>query len=162
MQSTAPKPLSEILRLEDEAFEGEFYGYLIDKRVADQPLTEFEQISYLLLSMRPSIEMEGFVDLFYQLYSLQETAVVEDNLRRLGLVGLADLFAKAKNLYINGKPDITEEEYRAIDPFGEDERWRRFDEIGNEVMDAESEIFLLPNRVREWVKANMAASSQQE
>lgn len=151
------QPLQELLQLEDVQFAQALYSYLVDKRTTHQSLDEVENVAYLLLTMLLDIEMEGFVDLFYQLYSLEETRVVERYLRYFELNKLAALFAEAKQLYIDGKADITEEEYQAIDPFGDDERWGRFDQIGKEILAADSEIYLLPERVYTWVKSHARA-----
>ncbi len=104
--------------------------------------------------MRLDIEMEGFVDLFYQLYSLRECSIIETHLRAFGLHQLAALFAEAKQLYTGGKLDITDEEYSAIDPFGMDERWQRFDAIGEQILAEDSELYKLEEYVCAYVKAH--------
>ncbi|MDP9315981.1 MAG: DMP19 family protein [Chloroflexota bacterium] len=150
----APTPISEILTLDCADFIVQFYNYLTDKQRVHQPLTEIEEVAYLLLTMRLDIEMEGFVDLFYQLYSLRECSIVETHLRAFGLHQLAALFAEAKQLYTGGKLDITDEEYSAIDPFGTDERWQRFDAIGELILAEDSELYKLEEYVCAYVKAH--------
>jgi len=136
-------------------FCADLFGYLVDKRASGQSLSQVEQVAYSLLDMGPTIQMDGFVDLFYQAYSLRECAIVEEYLRRLGLSKLADLFAEAKSLYVQGRSDITEEAYREIDPFAmTGEEGARFDELGEMATADGSELWLIPDRVFEYVKAN--------
>ncbi len=156
------KSLQELVTLNNPEFCLQFYDYLIEKINAKQPLHEFEEVSYLLLTMKLDIEMEGFIDLFYQLYSLRECRIVEENLRKFGFNRLADLFVEAKNLYIGGKSDITEEEYRDIDPFDNEDSLRSLDEIGEQIMAEGSGIYLIGERVCEYARANTIRIVQEQ
>jgi hypothetical protein len=120
-------------------------------------LQPIEEEVYLVLSMLLDIEMEGFVDLFHQLYSWHECSVVEATLRKIDLHNLADLFTEAKLIFSNGKRNLTEEEYQAIDPFGNDERWQRFDTIGKQMLVEGSEIYLIGERICSYVQAHINA-----
>jgi hypothetical protein len=150
------KPLNEIINIAKcNELVSEFYSYLIEKKNSKQELNDIEEVVYLLVSMLLDIEMEGFVDLFHQLYSLKDCLVVEDNLRQFGLHKLADLFSEAKLIYINGKLDITQEEYKQINPFILDEiHGRRFDEIGDLILAEDSEIYKIGDCICEFIKSN--------
>jgi len=152
------KSLNEILSITDcNELVSEFYSYLIEKKNSNRKLNDIEEVVYLLVSMLLDIEMEGFIDLFHQLYSLRECLVVEQNLRQFGLHKLADLFSEAKSIYIKGKFDITQEEYEQIDPFTLDEmQSRRFEEIGETILAKDSEIYRLGDSVCQFIKSNSA------
>ena len=122
-----------------------------DQVTTDHVLVE----TWLLLNMQLDIEMEGFVDLFYQFYSLKDCAVVEASLEKLGLHQLASQFAEAKNIYVEDRSDITEEEYRQVDWTKKNERWSRFDAIGEEILANGSELYLIGDRIEAYVKANL-------
>jgi hypothetical protein len=153
MSTPASRRLSEILSLSASEFQLAFYDYLVAKRSRREPLTAVETEGWLLLTMLPHIEMEGFVDLFCQLYTLEECGIVKAALDKLRLRRLASLFAEAFSIYTSGRPDITEEEYRAVDPFGDGPEWRRFDQIDTEILAKGSEIYLIGERVEQYVKA---------
>lgn len=153
----ANNPLQEILMLDCSDLEVELYKYVAVKRSAGQLLHPIEEEVYLVISLLLDIEMEGFVDLFHQLYSWRECSVVEATLQKLRLHKLADRFVEARLIYSNGRDDLTEEEYRAINPFDNDVRWQRFDEIGKEILAKESEIYLIGKRICAYVKANIDA-----
>ena len=139
------KPLNEILNIaECNELVSEFYSYLIEKKNSKQRLNDIEEVVYLLLSMLLDIEMEGFVDLFHQQYSLKECLIVEQNLRQFGLHKLADLFSEGKSIYIKSKFGITQEEYEQISLSMLDEtQIQRLDEIGEIILARESEIYLV-------------------
>src|SRR5207237_1086703 len=133
-----PMPLATILTLTGNDFGIAFYDYLSAKTGNDERLNSVEHEAWLLMTMLLDIEMEGFEDLFYQFYSLEECRIVETTLKKLELHKLACLFAEAKTLYIGGRTDITEDEYRAIDPWtntlGKNDGWSRFEAIGEEIL----------------------------
>jgi hypothetical protein len=151
------EPLEHILSLEGDEFQVAFYDYLVAKRAAAVPLDPVEQEAWLLLTMLLDIEMEGFVDIFYQLYSLRDCAIVQAGLEKLGLNHLSRLFAEAFSIYVGGKAAITEEEYRQIQPFDRSGPWLRFDAIGEEVLSEGSEIYLIGERVERYVKVHLSA-----
>jgi len=150
------KPLNEILNITDcNKLVSEFYAYLVEKKNKNHKLNEIEEVTYLLVSMLLDIEMEGFVDLFHQLYSLRECLVVEQNLRQFGLNKLADLFSEGKSIYINSKFDITPEEYEQIDLSMFDEtQTHRLDEIGEMILAKESEIYEIGDQICQFIKNN--------
>jgi hypothetical protein len=150
-----PQQLDEILTLDGGPFGVAFYDYLVAKKNGGASLHPAEEEAWLLLTMPLDIYMEGFVDLFYQLYSLRDCAIVEACLKKLDLHRLAALFAEAKALYTDGRTDLTEEEYHQIDPFGEDDRWQRFDEIAQDVLAAGSELYLIGERVELYIKEQL-------
>ena len=144
--------LAKILELEGGDFEAEFFNYLSAKSLAGT-LQPVEEEAWLILSMLPRIEMEGFVDLFYQLYSVRECATVRQALGRMGLNKLKGQFEEAFSIYVSGKLDIAEEEYRSIDPFGSSDNWSRFDAIGVQMLEEGSELYLVGERTEQYVKA---------
>jgi hypothetical protein len=149
------KLLNEVFKIDNcDEFVSELYGYLIDKINSHQELNDVEEVAYLLLSMKLDIEMEGFVDLFHQLYSLRECFVVEQSLRKFGLHKLADLFSEAKRIFINGNNNLTQEEYEQIDPFllGKTQS-HRFGEIGDLILAENSEIYKIPDYVCDFIKS---------
>lgn len=154
MQKT--KQLNEILETNDcNTMVAEFYFFLVEKRLKHK-LNEVEEVVYLLLNMLPDIEMEGFVDLFHQMYSLNECMIVERSLRQLEFNQLADLFSEAKSIFIRGRVNITQEEYEQIAPFAyeETQTGRRFDEIGELFLAKDSEIYRLGDGLCKFIKAN--------
>jgi hypothetical protein len=148
------KTIDEILALDCLDLVNELYEFVSEKRRVGQALLAIEEETYLVLSMLLDIEMEGFVDLFYQFYTLRETYVVEAGLRKLELNRLAELFSEARSIFTNGRIELTEEEYKDIYPFGKDERWQRFDEIGDEILAEESEIYLIGDGVCAYVRVH--------
>jgi hypothetical protein len=143
----ASKSLLDILNLPPEKFGVELFDYLTTKKGAGYPLTTIEEVAYLLLVLRLDIDMNGFVDLFYQQYSLRECHIVEAGLHVLQLHTLADLFAEAKHIYTDGRTDLTEEQYQTINPFDNRTKWQRFDEIGEQILAEGSEVYLLSERL---------------
>ena len=148
------KTITEILALGCPDLVNEFYELVSEKRSSGQDLLPIEEEIYLALSMLLDIEKQGFVDLFYQFYTLRETYVVESFLRKLELNRLAELFSEARLIFTNARLGFTEEEYKEIYPFGNDERWQRFAEIGDEILAEESEIYLIGDCVCEYVKVH--------
>ena len=148
------KTIAEILALDCPDLVYELIEFVSEKRRAGQALLPIEEEIYLALSMLLDIEKQGFVDLFYQFYTLRETYVVESMLRKLELNRLAELFSEVRAIFTNGRIELTEEEYKEIYPFGNDARWQRFDEIGDEILAEESEIYLIGDRVCNYVKVH--------
>ena len=134
--------IDEILKLDCAEFVIEFYRYVIDKKNR-QVLSSIEKSVYLVLSMLPDTEMEGFADLFMQMYSQEDFQVIEKLLRQLDLNILADQLINAKRLFA------------VLDGVSEDDqRWREFDEIGKNVMAEGSQLYLTHQRVCAWIKAH--------
>jgi hypothetical protein len=150
------KSLNEILNIaECNELISRFYSYLVEKKNSKQELNDVEEVVYLLVSMLLDIDMEGFVDIFHQQYSLRECLIVEHDLRQFGLHKLADLFSEGKSIYIKNKFDITEEEYEEIDLSTLDEAQnRRLDEIGEIILAKDSEIYHLGIYVCQFIKTN--------
>jgi len=151
------KPLNEILNIaECNELVSEFYSYLIEKKNSKQELNDVEDVVYLLVNLLLDIEMEGFVDLFHQQYSLRECLIVEQNLRQFGFYTLADLFSEGKSIYIKSKFDITQEEYRQIDLSTLDETQNyRLNEIGKIILAKDSEIYHLGDYICQFIKTNI-------
>lgn len=154
---TLTKPLQELLSLDCPDLGVELIGYVTRKLNTGQPLLPIEEEVYLVGLMLAVIEMEGFVDLFHQFYSWRQCTVVEEALRKLDLHKLADLFVEAKYIFTRGQRNLTIEEYHAIDIDDGDERWQRFDAIGDEILANESEIYLIGERICGYLKANLSA-----
>jgi len=151
------KPFQEILALDCPDLEVGLIGYITLKLNAGQPLLPIEEEMYLVGLMLIDIEMEGFVDLFHQFYSWRQCTVVEAALRKLDLHRLADLFVEAKYIFTKGQRNLTEEEYHSIDIDDGDERWQRFDAIGDEILANDSEIYLIGERICSYLKVNRSA-----
>jgi hypothetical protein len=149
------KTIAEILVLDCPDLVNELYEFVSEKHRTGQTLLPIEEETYLALSMLADIEMEGFVDLFHQFYTLRETDVVEGFLQKLELKRLAKLFAEARSIFTNSRVELTEEEYKEINPFDHDARWQRFDKIGNEILAEGSEVFLIGDRVCAYVRAHL-------
>ncbi len=151
------KTIGEILSLSDcGELVSEYLSYIAKKQVAREPLNEIEEVVYLLVNILAISEMEGFVDIFYQAYSLRQCRVVSRSLSELGLYKLAGLFTDALDIYLNGLSDISEEEFGAINPFeiGQ-ERFQKFDEISDRILTHDSEIYLLEKPLCEYIRTNM-------
>jgi hypothetical protein len=148
--------INEIVLIKDcNELVAEFYFFLSEKNLKYK-LNEIEEVVYLLLNMLSSIEMDGFVDLFHQQYSLRECLIVENSLRQFEFNKLADLFSEAKSIFINNKFDITQEEYEQIPPFAYEERpnGERFNEIGELFLAKDSEIYHLGDGLCKFIKSN--------
>ena len=150
------KSLNEILEINDcNELVSEFYFFVSDKKSFKLELNKIEEVAYLLLSMLPSIEMDSILDLFHQLYSLDECVVVEKSLRQFELNKLADLFNEAKSIFINNKSNITQEEYKQIDLGTINENQdRRLDEISKMILAKDSEIYRLGDCLCKFIKSN--------
>lgn len=112
-------------------FENGMNAFIMEKFVARKPLTKSEETLALLYRIEPSMYSNGFVDLFYQEFSLLETKKVIEALEALGFLEAAKLFNEAKEIYVGHNRNITEEEYGRRDPFRmETSPGLRFDEIG--------------------------------
>ena len=146
----SPLPLDEIFAIEEPSTLSEELGYftLYKFSIARQKLEPREDLFLKLHHMLANIWGDGFCDLFYQQYSLADCGLVEKALREMNCHVLADLFAEAKSIYLRHNKDITEEEYRLLEPFslrGND--GARFDEIAQQFTAAGSELFELPQRL---------------
>ncbi|MEX0727852.1 MAG: hypothetical protein WD065_16365 [Planctomycetaceae bacterium] len=149
-------PLDRILQLSGTDFNIAFYDYLTERKSQESAMSPIEEEAWLVLTLLLDIEMEGFIDLFYQLYSLRDCDIIEDCLKKLGLQKLATQFAEAKFLYTGGRNGITEVDFRGIDPWidtlADETAAARFDAIGNEILAEGSEIYLVDRRVEIYVK----------
>jgi hypothetical protein len=132
------------------------YNYVISKLANNEELSDVEEKIYLLISMLPDIEMEGFIDLFYQFYSLRECIVVEETLKVLGLCNLANLFRKAKDIYLHGNENIlSDQDFHGLyDHLSEEQRCQIY-EIGGEILAEGSEIYQIANRLCQYIRDEM-------
>lgn len=159
-----PLSLEQILSLTAGEFGVAFYDYLVEKKNRRQTLHPVEEEAWLVLTMQFDIEMEGFVDLFYQLYSLRDCAIVDACLKKLGLHRLAELFLEAKQLYVGGQTAITEAKYQSINPWkdtlGKNDGWSRFEAIEKEFLAPGSELFMVWDRVESYVKDKLRPATR--
>jgi hypothetical protein len=157
-----------------EEFAYELGKFIAHKRHARKlPLSETEHVFGILSDMQSWIEMEGFHDLFYQAYNLSDCLLVEKTMRELGTEQLANLFAEAKHIYLRHKlanlfaeakhiylrhkTDITEEEFRKLEPFDLPEGdGARFDEIAKEFYGSDSQLFELGDRLADFARKHRA------
>jgi hypothetical protein len=131
------------------------FHYLTIKSNARKPFTEAERLAFLLLNFEPTIAINGFCDLFHQAYTLKECRIVESGLKMLGLIKLAELFGEAEQIYLRHNLDITDEEYKELEPFGFDEtESKRLDEIEKLVWERESELYQIGLKVFLFAKEN--------
>ena len=147
------KSLQEIWDIQDSNdFVYELHEYIFDKKWnKKKKLSKPEHVFYMLDSMLSWIEMEGFADLFYQQYSLNDCYLVEEGLKELGANELASLFSEAKNIYIRHQTDIDQIQYEELEPFSLSENeGKRFDQIGEEIYSDKSELFDLAPRLRSY------------
>ena len=135
---------------DDFAYElSKFIGHKWHARNA--PLSETERAFALVSDMQSWIEMEGFQGLFYQQYTLSDCVLVERTMREVGVDRLADLFAEAKLIYMQRKTNLTEEEFRALDPFDIPEPdGGRFNEIADQFYASDSQLFELGQRLADF------------
>lgn len=162
-QSTTPKtkpmnqvkPFADIWEIND-AFEfvRTLSQYLEDKKVFRKiTLNNIESTFYLLATMQGAIEAEGFADLFYQEYSLNECKLVEKGLVEIGLHGLAGLFVEAFEIYTRHNPQITPEMYETLDPFDLPEKeGQRFDQIADDIYADDSELFMIYSKLANYAR----------
>jgi hypothetical protein len=155
-----PLDLDSIFAIGDpETLSGELCYFVVYKgSVARRERTPTEELFLKLVLMHAYIQSGGFCDLFYQQYSLADCGRIEEALREMELMALADLFAEAKTICTGHREHLTEEDCQELDPFSlSEEEGKRFDEIG-ELFEADaSEIYLLPVRL-----ATFARKRQQE
>jgi len=140
--------------IEPERLVYELDNYLSHKRhVRKLPLSQAERGFLLLASMQSWIEMEGFQDLFYQQYNLSDCVLVERVMREIGVERLADLFTEAKGIYVRHRTNLTEEEFKKLEPFDLPEAdVARFDEIAEAVYASGSELFLLADGLAKYAQ----------
>ena len=140
--------------LDPEKLVYELDNYLSHKHhVRKLPLSQTERGFLLLASMQSWIEMEGFHDLFYQQYSLSDCVLVERVMREIGVERLADLFTEAKRIYMRHRTNLTEDDFKQLDPFDLPEPdAARFDEIAEAVYASDSELFLLADGLARYAR----------
>ncbi|MEP6895306.1 MAG: DUF4375 domain-containing protein [Chloroflexota bacterium] len=148
--------ISQIFEIDNpENFIINLFHYLTIKSNAGESFTESERLSFLLLSFEPTIAINGFIDLFHQAYTFDECRIVESGLKTLGLIKLAELFSEAKQIYLRHKLNITDEEYKELEPFGFDKKEsKRLDEIEKLVWERESELYQIGLKVFLFAKEN--------
>ena len=131
------------------------FHYLTIKSNSRKPFTEAERPVLLLLNFEPTIAINGFGDLFHQAYTLKECQIVENGLKLLGLIKLAELLGKVKQIYLRHNLDVTDEEYQELEPFGFDEtESKRLDEIEKLVWKTEGELYQIGLKVFLFAKEN--------
>jgi len=137
-----------------EEFAYELGKFIAHKRhVRKLQLSETEHVFAILSDMQSWIEMEGFHDLFYQAYTLSDCILVEKTMQEIGTARLAKLFAEAKHIYTRHKTDITEEEFRKLEPFDLPKGdGARFDEIAEEFYGSDSQLFELGDRLADFAR----------
>jgi hypothetical protein len=137
---------------DDDEFAFHLAHYIFAKSVHRKlPLSTTEQNIWDLEWLYTRICGEGFCDLFYQQYSLCDCARLESFMRELKLAQLADWFSEAKAIYCRHQLDLTEDQYRQLDPFSlSDIDGKRFDEIGELFIGEGSELFDIGWRIRTY------------
>lgn len=152
--------LDDLMLLDEPHFGVEFYEYLIDKMAREDELTPLEREAYLLTTLMVDIEMTGLINVFHQTFSLSDCDVVEAGLKKLGLHQLADQFQLAKSIYLQGRSDVTEKEYRSIDFWGDlsETEQQRFDEINKAVVTGDSGFNSIRECLERYVKSQLRRS----
>jgi Domain of unknown function (DUF4375) len=133
-QPAPVKPLEEIWELSQaQDFNYELTRFLWQKQDNQTAsLTQTEHAFELLSSMGWQVATQGFQDLFFQQYTLSDCVLVEQTLREIGAIQVAELFGEAKEIYSRHKTDLSEEEFQSLNPFDFSEPdGSRFDEIAN-------------------------------
>ncbi len=134
-----------------------FSNYVNVKKANHEELDEHEEKFYLLYGMLSEIEMEGFIDLFHQFYSLRECAIVETTLKEFSLDKLANQFLRAKNIYTQNSGKVSEEYFHNLFyQLGEEQR-RQIYEIGIEILEG-SEIYQIENKLCHYIRDHVQKS----
>lgn len=159
MSFPQPAPIKAFAELWTISEPGEFVYQLSrfishKKSTRKAPLSPAEYTFQLLMDMQPTIEMEGFQDLFFQAYSLADCVLVESGLREIGAHQLADLFAEAKSIYTRRKTDLTEAEYQDLTLDIPEPDGSRFDEIGEQFLAGDSQLYEFGERLADFAQAH--------
>lgn len=108
----------------------------------------------LYLRFMASKDMDGFGDLFYQAFSLEECKDIIRWFSELGLDKAAKYFSEALDIYCRRR-GATSEEYNQLNPFDFDEaEGRRFDEIEEFFDSEECGLYGCEEVIREWMSKN--------
>lgn len=130
--------LKQIWLIKDNnEFTHELSSYIFDKSINHQKqISMIEQNIWDIAWIPTYIDGGGFCDLFYQKFNLADTVRLEKAMREMGLVRAADLFAEAIKIYCRDNSDITQEQYKNLEPFSlEPKQGELFDKIGKDFMD---------------------------
>ena len=162
LESKDTHSLADFWSVRDDAeFAFHLAHYLYAKSTRRKlPLSTAEQNIWDLEWLYTRICGEGFCDLFYQQYSLADSARLEAFMRALKLNQLADWFAEAKAIYCRHRSDFTEDEYRLLEPFSlSDADGKRFDELGELFIGDRSELFDIAWRIRAYANQHRSEIS---
>ena len=147
--------IKEIFDIDDGAtFINELYDYLDEKRNSSAGLSKGERLIDFYYRFMASRDMDGFCDLFYQAFSLEECKDLIQWFSELGLDKAAGYFSEALDIYCRRRV-VTSEEYHQLNPFDlEEAEGRRFDEIGKFFDSEECGLYGCEELIREWMIKN--------
>jgi hypothetical protein len=91
-----------------------------------------ESRNLLIMRIPRHVFFDGFVDLFYQAWTLEKYQIVIAYLAELGCMQEKEWLEEAFDIYVGGNQEISEAAYSDIDWSEDSPRWERFDAIGNE------------------------------
>ncbi len=147
--------IKEIFEIDDAVtFINELCDYLDKKRNSSAGLSKGERLIDFYYRFMASKDMDGFGDLFYQAFSLEECKDVIRWFSELGLDQAARHFREALDIYCRRRL-VTSEEYNQLDPFDlEEAEGRRFDEIGKFFDSEECGLYGCEELIKEWMSKN--------
>lgn len=148
--------IKEIFDIEDEVvFINELIDYLDDKRNSATGFSKGERLIDLYLRFMASKDMDGFGDIFYQAFSLEECNDIISWFSELGLDKASSNLKEALVIYCRRK-EVTSKEYSLLEPFDlEKAEGRRFDEIGEFFDSEECGLYGCEGLMKTWMNKNM-------
>ncbi len=150
---SAPNCLDNIQSSDCDSLVNAVYVGAVAKVASNEELSNVEEKVYLLTNMLTYSEMEGFISLFDQFFSLRDCIVVEETLSLIGLIKLADLFRRARDIYMGGiQGSLSEDDFHALYLQLSEERLYKINEIGVEILAEGSEIYQIANKLCPYVK----------
>lgn len=148
--------IEEIINISDDTeFINQLADYILNKTDNNEGLSKGERFIDLYIRFLAAKDMDGFGDLFYQEYSLKECEDIIYWFNELGLVEASKKFNRALEIYCNGKKDISDEEFKELDPFAlEESQGKEFDTIGKFFEDEICGLYGCEDVIRKWIIDN--------
>jgi hypothetical protein len=118
------------------------------------PLTEGEKYIDYYIRFMTDKDTNGFCDLFYQEFSLDECKKIIYWFSCLGLHELSEKFKEALNIYCRNK-NVNSQEFKQLEPFSiEEGQGNLFDEIGRYFDTDDCGLYNCEELIRNWIIDN--------
>jgi hypothetical protein len=148
--------IENILEIEEmEEFELKLFEVIDEKLEKNISLSEGEKYINLYYRFMTEKDINGFCDIFYQEFSLEEIKKLIKWVEEIGLNESSKQLEEALNIYCGGKL-LTEDEYLDINPEEFNEKdGKRFYEIGEYFEKEDCGLYECSELIRSWIKNNM-------